>query len=419
MVRDAVDSFRGPPVGTSQSGVDLTSRFGSLSSNGRITLWSAAWDDFERNPVAGAGAGSFEWYWAKHQPYAGKARDAHSLYAETFAELGVVGFVLIVLALGLPLLAVIRARRRPLMSFAAAAYFTFIAHLGADWDWEMPIVILPGLFCAAALLVAARRTDEPVEFRPWARGAAVGVVALVGVFAFTAMIGTNALAAARDADVNGDLPKAETAAQKATDWTPWSAEPWKELGNIQRQQGKRRAARVSYRKAIDAEPLDYDAWLGLGYVTAGATQRHAFATARRLYPNNPTNPRPAEESAADEARVSPYAECMGVDPLRRPEELIRRVYSYVAYRIGDGPEAEDVTSSTFERALRYRSSFDPAKGSEQAWVLGIARTCIADHFRTRPGATAEVHDVRSPVNVEVGRARPGDRAGRRRPPRGP
>ena len=84
-----------------------------------------------------------------------------------------VGFVLIVLALALPLVAVYRARRRPLMSFAAAAYFTFIAHLGADWDWEMPVVILPGLFCAAALLAAARRTDEPVEFRPWARGAAV------------------------------------------------------------------------------------------------------------------------------------------------------------------------------------------------------------------------------------------------------
>ncbi len=292
MVDDAVDSFRGPPVGTNQAGSNITSRFSSLSSNGRITLWSQAWDDFQRNRVAGAGAGSFEWWWARHQPTAGKARDAHSLYAETLAELGVVGFVLIVLALALPLLALIRARRRPLMSFAAAAYVAFIAHLGADWDWEMPIVILPGLFCAAALLVAARRTDEPVEFRPWARGAAVAVVALVGVFAFTAMIGTNALAAARSADIDGDLPKAATAAQKATDWTPWSAEPWIELGSVQRQQGKLRAARVSYRKAIDLEPLDYDAWLGLGYVTRGGVQRHAFATARRLYPFNPVNPPP-------------------------------------------------------------------------------------------------------------------------------
>jgi len=34
------------------------------------------------------------------------------------------------------------------------------------------------------------------------------------------------------------------------------------------------------------------------------------------------------------------------DPLANPEPLIRRVYAYVAYRIGDGPDAEDVTSAT-------------------------------------------------------------------------
>ena len=40
------------------------------------------------------------------------------------------------------------------------------------------------------------------------------------------------------------------------------------------------------------------------------------------------------------------------DPLADPEPLIRRVYSYVAYRIGPGADAQDVTSDTFERALR-------------------------------------------------------------------
>ena len=50
------------------------------------------------------------------------------------------------------------------------------------------------------------------------------------------------------------------------------------------------------------------------------------------------------------------------DPLENPEPLIRRVYAYVAYRIGDGADAEDVTSATFERALRYRDTFDPKRG---------------------------------------------------------
>jgi RNA polymerase sigma-70 factor, ECF subfamily len=66
------------------------------------------------------------------------------------------------------------------------------------------------------------------------------------------------------------------------------------------------------------------------------------------------------------------------DPLADPESLIRRVYAYVAYRVGDGAEAEDITSETFERALRYRSSFDGARGQPIGWLIGIARNCISD-----------------------------------------
>lgn len=70
--------------------------------------------------------------------------------------------------------------------------------------------------------------------------------------------------------------------------------------------------------------------------------------------------------------------------------LIRRLYAYVAYRIGDGPAAEDVTSETFERALRYRSSFDPRRGDATSWLIGIARRCIADAALRRELPTAEL-----------------------------
>jgi RNA polymerase sigma factor (sigma-70 family) len=66
------------------------------------------------------------------------------------------------------------------------------------------------------------------------------------------------------------------------------------------------------------------------------------------------------------------------DPLANPEPLIRRVYAYVAYRLGDGPDAEDVTNDVFERALRYRASFDESRGQPLAWLLGIARRCVDD-----------------------------------------
>lgn len=72
---------------------------------------------------------------------------------------------------------------------------------------------------------------------------------------------------------------------------------------------------------------------------------------------------------------------MRADPFARPDELLRRVYAYVAYLVQDGAEAEDITSETFERALRYRESYDPRRGEPAAWLLGIARRCVYDASR--------------------------------------
>jgi RNA polymerase sigma-70 factor (ECF subfamily) len=80
------------------------------------------------------------------------------------------------------------------------------------------------------------------------------------------------------------------------------------------------------------------------------------------------------------------------DPLADPEPLIERVYAYAAYRIGAGPEAEDVTSETFERALRYRRRYDARRGEPLAWLLGIARRCVADSLATRRREPPTVDD---------------------------
>lgn len=69
------------------------------------------------------------------------------------------------------------------------------------------------------------------------------------------------------------------------------------------------------------------------------------------------------------------------DPLADPRPLIERVYSYVAYRVGGGAAAEDITSDVFERALRYRDSYDARKGSPASWLIGIARRCVDDAHR--------------------------------------
>ena len=95
-----------------------------------------------------------------------------------------------------------------------------------------------------------------------------------------------------------------------------------------------------------------------------------------------------------------------VDPLKNPEPLIRRVYAYVAYRIGDGADAEDVTGDTFERALRYRKSFDASRGEPIAWLLGIARRCIDDFFSRRLEVVTETPpEPTAPGDLEEDTAR--------------
>jgi RNA polymerase sigma-70 factor (ECF subfamily) len=109
-----------------------------------------------------------------------------------------------------------------------------------------------------------------------------------------------------------------------------------------------------------------------------------------------------------------------VDPLANPEPLIRRVYAYVAYRIGDGPDAEDITSETFERALRYKKSYDSRKGEPVAWLIGIARRCIegrpanleisSEHYETADRGELEDDALRRIVlSGAVGRLEERDR----------
>ena len=90
----------------------------------------------------------------------------------------------------------------------------------------------------------------------------------------------------------------------------------------------------------------------------------------------------------------------GRDPLGNPEPLIKNVYAFVAYRIGAGHDAEDVTGEVFERALRYRKGYDPARGTPLAWLVGIARRVLADRALAGVETVAEVPDTPAPGELE-------------------
>ncbi len=129
---------------------DLAARGGD-----RPWYWYVAWQEVADAPLVGKGAGTFELAWLEHQPIPVAVRDAHSLYLELLAELGLVGLALLGLAFAPPLLAAFRG----VSAAATGGYVAFLVHAALDWDWELPAVTLAGLLCGAALLARERASS--------------------------------------------------------------------------------------------------------------------------------------------------------------------------------------------------------------------------------------------------------------------
>jgi RNA polymerase sigma factor (sigma-70 family) len=91
---------------------------------------------------------------------------------------------------------------------------------------------------------------------------------------------------------------------------------------------------------------------------------------------------------------------MRAEPTRHGVSTLRD-YAYAAYRLGDGADAEDATSDTLERALRYRKSYDPRKGEPSAWLIGIAQRCVDDLLRSRAHLVPVGDDLPEAVDPAV------------------
>ncbi len=63
-------------------------------------------------------------------------------------------------------------------------------------------------------------------------------------------------------------------------------------------------------------------------------------------------------------------------------ELYPPIEAYVARRVSDPADAEDLIARTFEKLLAQLDRFDPARGSVRMWCFGIARNLVIDHHRS-------------------------------------
>ena len=77
------------------------------------------------------------------------------------------------------------------------------------------------------------------------------------------------------------------------------------------------------------------------------------------------------------------------------------LFNWALSRVADRRDAEELVAETLVRAWRRYDQFDPERGSERAWIFGIARNAAIDlhrrsQRRLRP-VTNELPDVGEPA----------------------
>jgi O-antigen ligase len=155
----AIGAAEHPPANPERGQNASAGRLRSLQSN-RYGYWRVALSSFAHHPLAGRGSAGFRVDWLRERTRPDPAQDAHSLYVETLAELGLVGFALLLAFLGGVAACAWRAVAldRGLAAGPAVVLASWAIHAGLDWDWEMPAVSLVAIVLAG-LLIAAR--EEP------------------------------------------------------------------------------------------------------------------------------------------------------------------------------------------------------------------------------------------------------------------
>ncbi|MET0557565.1 MAG: O-antigen ligase family protein [Solirubrobacterales bacterium] len=276
--------------------------FTQLSGAGRDEFFRVALDAFGEKPVLGHGAGTYVFSWDELRHISLPVHDAHSLYLEAFAELGLVGGLLVLALVGTLLWTGFAAwrdaggPRRELHAVLFATMLAFAVGAAIDWLWE--IAALGAVFFLAAGAAVAARVSQLAQARAEGErgaqrrfGLAVAGLAIAWISA-VALVGPllvdRELSSAEDAAARGDLSSAVNHADTARSIEPWAASPYVLLGLLAEAEGDYPTAIGRLSQAIHREDRNWQLYYLRARVEreAGnpAAARADLAKARQLNP---------------------------------------------------------------------------------------------------------------------------------------
>jgi len=271
----------------------LQDRLTNLNSNGRLAQWELAVEKFDEHPLDGTGAGTFARIWAQEGSGRFKVINAHSLYLEMLAELGLPGIVFLVVALLAIFVGLARRIRGPdrvLYAALFAASLAWAAHAAVDWDWEMPATGF-FFFALGGMAIAARGGEGvsrvPALSQRMARVAlGIGCLALVVSPALVAISQGYLDSAVRNLTA-GNCRSATGEALDAVHVLSVRPEPYQVLGFCDARTGQDQLAVKMLETAVDRDKGEWESYYGLALVQAVAgvdprpAARRAFELARR------------------------------------------------------------------------------------------------------------------------------------------
>jgi Flp pilus assembly protein TadD len=300
---DQWNEFKAPAaLAVSSNNQDnVFSRLQGVNGNGRYQYWQVARDAEATAPWKGIGPGTFEFWWARHSTTPGFIRDAHSLYYETLAETGIVGFALLIGLLAFLLgAAVVRSLRAPpgLRVWIAAAIGglgTFVTSAALEWVWELGAVACAVMLLGAVVVVGRDDAEALADRARLPRRAGRVVIGAAAAVAITAiavpMAGVLATRDGRNAAADGRLAAALKDSRTAERLQPYAATPHSQQALLLEQTGALAGAIAAAKAATVDEPTNWRTWFVLARVEARrghtAAAVAAMRKARSLNPRSP------------------------------------------------------------------------------------------------------------------------------------